>query len=151
MPDSDPTQEVAKSHPVKVEGDRVQIELVMDNLVQNAIKYSPMGTPVKIELRKRETEVEVKVIDEGIGIPPQHLPKVFDKFYRVEGGYSRRTPGSGLGLYICQSIVRAHGGRIWAESVPGRGSTFTFSLPVSQEGRENESDGDALDQEEAGG
>ncbi|RPJ23158.1 MAG: GAF domain-containing sensor histidine kinase, partial [Planctomycetaceae bacterium] len=118
--------------PVTVEGDRVQIELVMDNLLGNAIKYSPMGKSVRVELRKRGGEVEVKVLDQGIGIAPQHLPKVFDKFYRVEGGYSRRTPGSGLGLYICRSIIEAHGGRIWAESVPDQGSTFAFVLPVSQ-------------------
>ena len=128
--------------PVKVEGDRVQIELVMDNLLGNAIKYSPMGRPVRVELRKKGLEVEVKVLDQGIGIAPQHLPKVFDKFYRVEGGYSRRTPGSGLGLYICRSIIEAHGGRIWAESVPGGGSTFSFVLPISQSRQAQNATGD---------
>ncbi|HEX9015650.1 MAG TPA: GAF domain-containing protein [Chloroflexota bacterium] len=136
---------------VKVEGDRVQIELVMDNLLGNAIKYSPMGRPIRVELKRHGQEVEVRVTDEGIGIAPQHLPKVFDKFYRVEGGYSRRTPGSGLGLYICQSIVQAHGGRIWAESVPGEGSTFSFTLPVSQPRRTEDSDQDSPTQDEPGG
>jgi len=122
----------APKKPVKVEGDRVQIELVMDNLLGNAIKYSPMGKPIRVEMDKHGFEVKVSVTDEGIGIDPHHLPRVFDKFYRVEGGYSRRTPGSGLGLYICRNIIDAHGGRIWAESTPGQGSTFTFVLPSSQ-------------------
>jgi signal transduction histidine kinase len=104
----------------------------MDNLLGNAIKYSPMGKPIRVEMHKHGFEVEVSVTDEGIGIDPHHLPRVFDKFYRVEGGYSRRTPGSGLGLYICRNIIDAHGGRIWAESTTGQGSTFTFVLPSSQ-------------------
>lgn len=136
--------------PIKVEGDRVQVELVMDNLLGNAIKYSPMGKPIRVDLHKRGTEVEVSVTDEGIGIAAQHLPKVFDKFYRVEGGYSRRTPGSGLGLYICRSIVEAHGGRIWAESVPGQGSTFTFALPTTQP-RQAEADTKIATRQEQGG
>lgn len=121
----------APRKPVMVEGDRVQLELVMDNLLGNAVKYSPAGKTVAVEVRRREHEAEVQVRDEGIGIAPQHLPRVFDKFYRVEGGYSRRTPGSGLGLYICKSIIEAHGGRIWAESTPRAGSTFRFTLPLS--------------------
>ncbi len=118
--------------PVKLEGDRVQLELVMDNLLGNAIKYSPMGKLIRVELHKKSSEVEVRVIDQGIGIAGQHLPRVFDKFYRVEGGHSRRTPGSGLGLYICRNIIEAHGGRIWAESVLGQGSSFAFVLPLVQ-------------------
>lgn len=118
--------------PVRLEGDRVQLELVMDNLLGNAIKYSPMGKTITVKVEKRSSEVEVRVRDEGVGIAVQHLPKVFDKFYRVEGGLSKRTPGSGLGLYICRNIVEAHGGRIWAESVLGEGSTFAFVLPLTQ-------------------
>ncbi|MHB0869733.1 MAG: GAF domain-containing protein [Chloroflexota bacterium] len=117
---------------VKLEGDRVQLELVLDNLLGNAIKYSPMGKPITVEVEKRTHEAEVRVRDQGIGIAVQHLPRVFDKFYRVEGGHSRRTPGSGLGLYICRNIIEAHGGRIRAESVLGEGSTFAFVLPLSQ-------------------
>lgn len=117
---------------VKVEGDRVQLELVMDNLLGNAIKYSPIGKPIRVVLEAKPTRAIVKVIDQGIGIAAHHLPKVFDKFYRVEGGYSKRTPGSGLGLYICRNIIQAHGGRIWAESTLGEGSTFAFELPATQ-------------------
>ncbi|MGI5835432.1 MAG: GAF domain-containing protein [Chloroflexota bacterium] len=117
---------------VKVEGDRVQLELVMDNLLGNAIKYSPIGKLIKVKLEIKPTTVTTKVVDQGIGIATHHLPKVFDKFYRVEGGYSKRTPGSGLGLYICRNIIEAHGGRIWAESVLGEGSTFAFELPLTQ-------------------
>ncbi len=128
--------------PIHVEGDRVQIELVMDNLVGNAIKYSPMGRPIHVEVHERGSEVEVRVTDEGIGIAAHHLPRIFDKFYRVEGGYSRKTPGSGLGLYICRNIIEAHRGRIWAESTPGQGSAFTFVLPISQS-QQAEGQGDA--------
>jgi signal transduction histidine kinase len=137
--------------PIKVEGDRVQIELVMDNLLGNAIKYSPMGRPIRVDLHRRNGGVEVSVVDEGIGIAAHHLPKVFDKFYRVEGGYSRRTPGSGLGLYICRSIIEAHGGRIWAESTPGQGSTFTFALPITQSRGTDKSEPDAPGQDQEGG
>ena len=129
---------------IKVEGDRVQLELVLDNLLGNAIKYSPMEKPIRVELRKRPTEAEIRVIDQGIGIAAQHLPRVFDKFYRVEGGQSRRTPGSGLGLYICRNIIEAHGGRIWAESRLGEGSTFVVVLPLRQrEGSERAADREA--------
>jgi PAS domain S-box-containing protein len=130
--------------PVKLEGDRVQLELVMDNLLGNAIKYSPMGKPIRVELHKRASEVEIRVADQGIGIASQHLPRVFDKFYRVEGGHSRRTPGSGLGLYICRNIIEAHGGQIWAESTLGEGSTFIVVLPITQgQGVERSVDRDA--------
>ena len=131
--------------PVKLEGDRVQLELVMDNLLGNAIKYSPMGKAIRVALRKKAAEVEIKVADQGIGIAAQHLPRVFDKFYRVEGGHSRRTPGSGLGLYICRNIIEAHGGRIWAESVLGQGSTFIVAFPLSQSHSVSQSDDRVLD------
>ncbi len=134
----------APRRPVKAEGDRVQLELVMDNLLGNAIKYSPMGKSIRVELHRRTAEVEVRVVDQGIGIALQHLPRVFDKFYRVEGGHSRRTPGSGLGLYICRNIIEAHGGRIWAESTLGQGSTFAFVLPHSQGSSANRPDDHAL-------
>lgn len=135
------TRAAAKGHevvlelprrPAKVEGDRVQLELVVNNLLGNAIKYSSMGRPIVVKLEKRgKEEVVVSVADQGIGIAAHHLPRIFEKFYRVEGGYSKRTPGSGLGLYICRNIIEAHGGRIWVESRLREGSTFSFVLPVS--------------------
>lgn len=117
---------------VEIEGDQLQLELVMDNLLNNALKYSPEGKAIRVELRESGKEVEVRVVDQGVGIRDEHLPKLFGKFYRVEGEIGRRAPGSGLGLYICRNIVEAHGGRIWVDSKPGEGSTFVFVLPVRQ-------------------
>ena len=122
--------------PVMVEGDRIQLELALDNLITNAIKYSPMGKPVHVELDKLASEAQVRVIDEGIGIAAHHLAKVFDRFYRVEGGYTRKTPGSGLGLYICKNIVEAHGGRVWGKSKLGEGSVFTIAIPLAKHERD---------------
>jgi PAS domain S-box-containing protein len=129
---------VVPDGPVIVEGDRVQLELVVDNLLANAIKYSPLGRPIRLEMRMLDSEAEVRVIDQGIGIAAHHLPKVFDRFYRVEGGYTRKTPGSGLGLYICRNIIDAHGGRIWGKSKLGEGSTFGFTVPLARKSEDDE-------------
>jgi len=128
--------------------DRDQIEQVLINLVTNAIKYSPEGGEVVIELRIASGPLPLdassvhnadprnvallSVRDSGIGIPPNQLRYVFDKFYRGDAPAVKRVPGTGLGLFICKSIVEAHHGRIWVESQPGRGSTFYVALP--QEG-----------------
>ena len=116
--------------------DHVQMEQVMTNLLENALKYSPEGSPIRVRARMLATsELEVRVEDAGIGIPPGELHAIFDKFYRVQqvrlpwaGG--QRATGTGLGLAICAGILRAHGGRIWAESRPGAGATFIFTLPA---------------------
>lgn len=118
---------------LEVEGDRVQLELVLDNLLGNAIKYSPKAKPIRVRMEQKGDHVEVRVSDEGSGIASHDLSNVFGKFYRVEGVHSVRTPGSGLGLYICRNIIEAHGGRIWVESKLGSGSTFAFSIPMRQE------------------
>ena len=112
-----------------VQGDPMRLEQVLDNLVANAIKYSPEGGRVRIRGRVLPDEVVVTVSDEGIGIPPTEQGRVFDAFYRVDDGSTRKTGGAGLGLYLARAIVEAHGGRIWVESEPGKGSSFSFTLP----------------------
>jgi len=108
--------------------DELRLKEVLTNLLTNAVKYSPDGGPVEVAVEAGERNATVRVRDHGVGLGPEELPRVFERFYRVEG--MRRLEGSGLGLYICQAIVAAHGGRIWAESEgPGRGSTFCFAVP----------------------
>jgi len=104
------------------------IERVITNLLDNAVKYSPHGTMVSVKLNDWSLEVQVQVIDTGIGISEEHLPYIFDAFYRV----SRDSEGSGLGLSIAKAIIEAHGGKIWVKSSPGKGSTFNFTLPKDQ-------------------
>lgn len=108
-----------------ISADGKMIERVIANLFDNAVKYSPHDTRVLVKLHDWNMEVQVQVIDEGTGISEEHLPYIFDAFYRV----SRDTGGSGLGLSIAREIIEAHGGKIWAKSAPGKGSTFSFTLP----------------------
>jgi signal transduction histidine kinase len=110
--------------------DPLRIEQVLANLVDNAVKYSPRGGAVVVSLLVGEEEVEVAVQDHGIGILPELQDKVFQKFFRAESRVAEHVAGMGLGLYVCQEIVRAHGGRIWLESEPRVGSTFHFALPL---------------------
>jgi predicted ATPase/signal transduction histidine kinase/class 3 adenylate cyclase len=113
-----------------------QIELVLTNLIGTARKYSPDGGTIRVgaaptEATRRAPAVEVWVRDDGVGIPPEALPRLFERFYRVDAPSHRGVPGTGLGLSICRRIVLAHGGRIWAESDgPGHGATFRFTLPA---------------------
>jgi PAS domain S-box-containing protein len=120
--------EFPPSFPV-IQGDAPRLEQVLSNLIGNAIKYSPKGGAVRITGRAQPDQVVVSVSDEGIGIPVEEQDRIFERFYRVDDALSRRTAGSGLGLYLAQAIVEAHGGKIWAESAPGRGASFSFSLP----------------------
>jgi signal transduction histidine kinase len=116
--------------PTCVEGewDARRLEQVLHNLLSNAMKYSPEGGTVHVAVQPDAHSVTVRVRDEGIGLPAEELPCIFERFYRAEG--ARRLEGSGLGLYICQGIITEHDGRIWAESEGlGRGSTFCFSVP----------------------
>ncbi len=112
-----------------VRGDERRLRNVLDNLVNNAIKYSPAGGEVRIWGQARPDEVLVGVSDQGVGLPQDELERVFERFYRVNHDITRKTKGAGLGLYLAQAILEAHNGRIWAESTPGRGATFTFALP----------------------
>lgn len=107
----------------------LQFRQLFDNLVSNAVKYTPLGGLVRIELHSGDQIVEVRVIDTGIGIPAEALPHIFDRFYRVEADDHADEEGTGLGLAIARSIVERHGGQISAASVLGRGSTFTVTLP----------------------
>jgi signal transduction histidine kinase len=112
-----------------VTADRDHLEQVLDNLVTNAIKFSPEGGPIYVRLRDQGDSVILSVHDPGVGIPVDQLEAVFGLFYQAEDPVSRRTGGMGLGLYISKEIVTRHGGRIWADSKPGEGSTFSLSLP----------------------
>ncbi|MBN1260719.1 MAG: PAS domain-containing protein [Anaerolineae bacterium] len=112
-----------------IDGDPRRLEQVLDNLVSNAIKYSPRGGEVRIVGSATPAEVRVSVQDSGIGVPYAEQERIFERFYRVEGPETRAVPGTGLGLYLARAIVRAHGGRIWVESIPGSGATFHISLP----------------------
>jgi two-component system phosphate regulon sensor histidine kinase PhoR len=116
--------------PAPVVSDPGRIERVLENLIGNAVRYSPSGTPVRVKVETTEREAIVTVADQGPGIPKDELPMLFQRFYRAVGNHSEH--GLGLGLYTSRLIVEHHGGRIWAESVPGAGSTFGFALPVAQ-------------------
>jgi signal transduction histidine kinase len=106
-----------------------EIEVVLINLIENAVKYSNRGTPITVGVERQGDQALFSVADEGIGIAAKHLERIFERFYRADGEGTRVT-GTGLGLAICKRIVEAHGGRIWVESTPGVGSRFYFSLPV---------------------
>jgi signal transduction histidine kinase len=124
------TAKFEPSFPV-VEADTRCVEQVVRNLVENAIKYSPQGGEISISGQREDGEVVVTVSDHGIGIAPQFQDKVFERFYRVDNRLTRGVSGSGLGLSICKGHIKAHGGRIWLESIPGKGSSFHFSLPLN--------------------
>ncbi len=108
--------------------DSVLVEQVLINLLENALKYTPEGSPLTIRATARPSEVEVEVADRGPGVPPAEKAHIFEKFYRLqregEGG------GAGLGLAICRGVVEAHGGRIWVEDREGGGASFRFTLPI---------------------
>jgi PAS domain S-box-containing protein len=112
-----------------VRADRSKLEEVLINLIDNAIKYSPDGTPVRVTARAVGDEVEIDVEDRGFGIAPEDVAQLFQKFQRITTPATRDIGGTGLGLYIVKGLVEAHGGRVWVESIPGAGSTFAFTVP----------------------
>ncbi len=112
-----------------VVADEARIRQVLDNLVSNAIKYSPDGGTIRIGAWHDAQGVTVFVADQGIGIPHDEQSRLFESFYRVDSGMRRRTKGTGLGLYLSKTIIDAHDGAIWVRSEPGKGSTFFFTLP----------------------
>ena len=112
-----------------VELDQDKITQVLDNIINNAIKYSPDGGRIIIRLMETHTDIIVSVSDEGLGIARKDIPHLFDRFYRVDKARSRAMGGSGLGLAIAQEVVQLHGGKIWVNSIENKGSTFFVSLP----------------------
>jgi signal transduction histidine kinase len=116
-----------------VDADPRRIEQVLRNLLDNAVKYSPQGGIIVVRSQVQADQVVVSVADQGVGIAPEHLNRLFEKFFRVDSGLSHHVVGSGLGLPIALTIIDSHGGRIWAESRLGEGSTFYFTLPRHEE------------------
>jgi signal transduction histidine kinase len=112
-----------------LDADPDRVAQVLRNLLDNAVKYSPQGGLVVVRVEARENEVVISVADQGVGIAPEHLSHLFEKFFRVKSALGRHVVGSGLGLPIARTIVESHGGHIWAESQLGQGSTFYFTLP----------------------
>ncbi|MFN2544321.1 MAG: sensor histidine kinase [Actinomycetota bacterium] len=111
--------------------DRERIHQVLFNLLDNAARFTPPGGEVVVSGGRVPGRCEIRVTDTGPGIPPEHLPFLFERFYRVDQARSRGVGGTGIGLAIARSVIEAHGGRIWAESEIGRGSVFGFDLPIA--------------------
>jgi signal transduction histidine kinase len=128
------TTQIAASLPlVRVDADRVA--QILRNLLVNALRHTPAGGSVTVTAAEVEAALELAVVDTGEGIAAEDLPHIFERLWQVDRARSRddrATGGSGLGLSVAQSLVEAQGGRIWAESTPGQGSTFRFTLPVAQ-------------------
>lgn len=117
------------NHADFVEIDADKLTQVMDNIISNALKYSPEGGKVTFSIEERDQFLIISISDEGMGIPKENLTKIFDRFYRVDKARTRKLGGTGLGLAIAKEMVEAHGGEIWADSVDGKGTTISFSLP----------------------
>lgn len=118
---------------VMIEGDRARLKQVVVNLLDNAIKYTPNGGRIKLKIAQEDGNAVLDVADDGIGIPPEALPHVFKRFFRVDGSRSREQGGAGLGLSIVKSICDAHGARVEVSSTPGQGSRFRIRQPLAAE------------------
>ncbi|BBD22772.1 cell wall metabolism sensor histidine kinase VicK [Streptococcus constellatus] len=132
----DKKYEIIRDYPINsiwVEIDTDKMTQVIDNIINNAIKYSPDGGKITVGMKTTETQMILSISDEGLGIPKKDLPKIFDRFYRVDKARSRAQGGSGLGLAIAKEIIKQHHGFIWAKSEYGKGSTFTIVLPYDKE------------------
>ncbi|HFR3551463.1 TPA: cell wall metabolism sensor histidine kinase VicK [Streptococcus suis] len=132
--------------PIWIEIDTDKMTQVLDNILNNAIKYSPDGGKITFSMKTTDSQLIVSISDQGLGIPKADLPKIFDRFYRVDKARSRSQGGTGLGLAIAKEIVKQHKGFIWAKSEYGHGSTFTIVLPYSKEIAMDEWD-DTLEEE----
>lgn len=126
--------DVPEGDPLTVAGDRDKIEIVLTNLIRNALAFTDQGGQVGVQAGKSDDYVRVFVADSGIGIPEDDIDRVFDRFYQVESHLTRKHGGMGLGLSIAKAMVELHNGQIWCESKEGVGSLFCFMLPVSEAG-----------------
>jgi CheY-like chemotaxis protein len=120
------------AEPVIILGDELRLEQVLQNLIQNAIKYSPAGGTIEVALEHDATQVAVQVRDHGVGIPAAALPHLFERFYRVPDAVERHIQGAGIGLFVVKEIVTLHGGTVDVTSQEGVGSTFTIRLPLAE-------------------
>jgi signal transduction histidine kinase len=123
-----------------VQADADRVAQILRNLLVNAVRYTPAGGSVTVSAASAGGLVQIDVTDTGEGIAPEDLPHVFERFWRVDRARARGNRpygihggGTGLGLSVAQSLVKAHGGDIWVESAPGQGSTFSFTLPIAQD------------------
>ncbi len=140
--------QVGEDTEARVWGDPDLLVTALRNLIDNAIAYSEPGTQVGVGTTVRDGAVEIAVVDQGIGIAPQDLPRLFERFYRVDPARSRDTGGTGLGLSIVKHVVADHGGEVTVWSEPGKGSTFTIRLPLVVPVAEDEPAAPAADHEE---
>jgi signal transduction histidine kinase len=115
---------------VRVAGDSARLVQLFTNLIANSIKYSPNGGSIRVSLEVVGEEARIAVRDEGIGIPDDQQKRLFQRYFRARNAGVQSYPGMGLGLYICREIADRHGGRIWVESVEGKGTTFFVALPL---------------------
>jgi len=122
------------SFPV-IQGDSRRLRQVLDNLLSNAIKYSPNGGEIVVRGRCDDHQVLIEVSDQGPGLPPDQLERIFERFYRVDNALTNNRQGTGLGLYLAHAVVTAHGGKIWASNNPDGGATIAFTLPLTVQGQ----------------
>ena len=134
--DEEKKYELVRDYPITsvwIEIDTDKMTQVIDNILNNAIKYSPDGGKITVSMKTTDDQMILSISDQGLGIPKQDLPKIFDRFYRVDKARSRAQGGTGLGLAIAKEIIKQHKGFIWAKSEYGKGSTFTIVLPYDKD------------------
>ena len=134
--DEEKKYELVRDYPINsvwIEIDTDKMTQVIDNILNNAIKYSPDGGKITVTMKTTDDQMILSISDQGLGIPKEDLPKIFDRFYRVDKARSRAQGGTGLGLAIAKEIVKQHNGFIWAKSEYGKGSTFTIVLPYDKD------------------
>ena len=135
-PDEEKKYDLVRDYPITsvwIEIDTDKMTQVIDNILNNAIKYSPDGGKITVTMKTTDDQMILSISDQGLGIPKQDLPRIFDRFYRVDRARSRAQGGTGLGLAIAKEIIKQHDGFIWAKSEYGKGSTFTIVLPYDKD------------------
>ena len=139
--DQEKKYELVRDYPITsvwIEIDTDEMTQVIDNILNNAIKYSPDGGKITVSMKTTDDQMILSISDQGLGIPKEDLPKIFDRFYRVDKARSRAQGGTGLGLAIAKEIIKQHNGFIWAKSEYGKGSTFTIVLPYDKDAVKDE-------------